>query len=124
MSREQTQFKPGHGGGPGRPAGFKGMAKKIMAATRDGDELLEFALRTLRDDAADAKDRQWAHQWLSDRGMGKPMQSIELHAEVAPALPAAMSERLASMTLEEKIQAQTAARAIRGLLEASTDGGD
>lgn len=78
-----SRFQPGQSGNPaGRPRGFRGVAKAIMAATRDGEELVEFALRVFRDtDAAD--DQRWqALVWLADRGLGKPLQSLELAASV------------------------------------------
>ncbi len=83
MGSEVTQFKKGCVGNPaGRPRGFKGLAKKIQVNTRDGDEMLEFALSVFRGthDAQTTFGQRWeAFQWLSDRGYGKAPQVIEVH---------------------------------------------
>jgi len=81
MPKESTQFKPGNKGG-GRPKGFRGVAAMIMRETRDGAELVEFALRVLRDVGEDHDNRWAALQWLADRGLGKPLVSVDLAAEV------------------------------------------
>ncbi len=51
----------------------------IMDATRDGAELVEWALGIWRDTSAPIEHRWQAFQWLSDRGMGKPMAMVDLH---------------------------------------------
>lgn len=71
-------------GGPspnpaGKSRGFAGVARGIMAATRDGAELFEWALSVWRDEGRDHRERFEAFQWLSDRGMGKPIAMLELH---------------------------------------------
>jgi hypothetical protein len=78
------RFVPGTGSpnAAGRPKGFAGVAKLIMAETNDAEELVAFALRVLRDDEAEMRDRLAAHAWLSDRALGKPMQTLELSAHV------------------------------------------
>lgn len=92
MPKESTQFKKGGKPGPGRPPGFRGVARMIMKETRDGAELVEFALRVLRDEGEDHDNRWAALQWLADRGLGKPLVSVDLAAEVGvhdgAALPA------------------------------------
>ena len=78
-------FTKGNSGNrAGRPKGFAGVAKLIATETRDGAELVEFALQVFRDEDADMRDRQAAHAWLSDRGLGKPVATIDLHAAVTP----------------------------------------
>ncbi len=78
------RFLPGASPNPsGKPAGFRGLARKIKDETRNGDELVEFAVKVLRNETAETRDRLAALQWLSDRGFGKPLQSIELSADVA-----------------------------------------
>jgi hypothetical protein len=54
------------------------MARLIREATRDGAELVEFALKVFRDENTTDKSREWAHEWLSDRGFGKPMQAVDM----------------------------------------------
>ena len=66
----------------GRSRGFAGVARQIMAETRDGAELVEFALRIFRDEHAPMRDRQEAHAWLSDRGLGRPLANVELTATI------------------------------------------
>ena len=75
--KNATSFKPGTSGNPdGRPKGYKGVARLIMKETRDGAELVEYALKIFRDEKADPKERHAMHQWLSDRGLGKAPQEI------------------------------------------------
>jgi hypothetical protein len=57
----------------GRPKGFAGVSKLILESTREGAELVEWALSVWRDTKAKMADRQAAHAWLSDRGLGKPL---------------------------------------------------
>ena len=79
MSREKDgRFSSGSPGGPGRPPGFSGVAKKIMLLTRDGDALIAFAWSVLNSPLASSNDRWKAHQWLSERGLGKPATSEEV----------------------------------------------
>jgi hypothetical protein len=75
-------------GGPslnpaGRSRGFKGVAKLIATETRDGAELVEWALSVFRDPDRTYSERAAAHQWLSDRYLGKPLSSHEIVAAVA-----------------------------------------
>jgi hypothetical protein len=95
MPKEATQFRKGNKGG-GRPKGFRGVAKLIMEETRDGAELVEYALEVFRDQEGKRMPAQrWeALQWLSDRGLGKPLVSVDLAAEVGVTLegPVALAE--------------------------------
>lgn len=81
-------FRPGQSGNPGgRP---KGLASRIREATRDGEDLVAFALRVFNAEIPGVKieHRLEALQWLSDRGWGKPVQSVELTGQepLAPAV--------------------------------------
>ena len=76
------RFQPGGPAGPGRPQGFRHAARKIMRETKDGAELVEFALRVMRDEAADMPERLRALDWLSAYGLGKPVARHELEAHV------------------------------------------
>jgi hypothetical protein len=71
-------FVPGVSGNPaGRPRGFAGVAKQIMSATREGAELVEFALGMMRDPKAKPAERLAAHAWLSDRALGRPVATLD-----------------------------------------------
>jgi hypothetical protein len=74
----------------GRPRGFAGVARLIAAATNDGAELVQWALAVWRDPSREFSERQAAHQWLSDRYLGRPLQSLDMVAslDVAVAVPA------------------------------------
>ena len=75
-------FPKGVSGNPGgRP---KGLAKRIRAETRDGEELVEVMLSVLRDKTASRRDTMQAATWLADRGFGRPIQT--LRAETEPKL--------------------------------------
>jgi Family of unknown function (DUF5681) len=84
MSRTQNprslenlrQWPKGESGNPGgRPRGF---VTEIRRQTKNGFELVSFALRVLRNEEAEMRDRAWACTYLTDRGFGKPTQSLEL----------------------------------------------
>lgn len=79
---ENGRFQPGGPPGPGRPKGFKGVAKQIMAKSRDGAEMVEWAFKVWQDERSPMSDRRWAFEWLSDRGLGKPVARTELEATI------------------------------------------
>lgn len=72
------------------------MARMIRGETRDGAELVEFALRVWRgevDGMDSEKSRMWAHDWLTDRAIGKPLQSVDMllgAVEITPEQQAAL----------------------------------
>jgi hypothetical protein len=55
----------------------------ILAETHDGRELVHFALEIFRDERQPHAARCAMHGWLSDRGFGRPLATVELHAAVA-----------------------------------------
>jgi hypothetical protein len=68
-------FRPGKSGNPGGQP--RGLVTEIRHQTKDGHELVTFALRVLRNEKAEMRDRCWACTYLTDRGFGKPVQAIE-----------------------------------------------
>ena len=69
-------FEPGNNANPsGRPKGFGHL---IREQTKEGQELVDFALSVLRGKRnAKLQLRMEALTWLSDRGWGRPAQPIE-----------------------------------------------
>lgn len=74
-------FLPGQSGNPsGRP---KGLGLRIREQTREGEELIEFALEIMRGlTLANQALRFDAMMWLADRGWGKPLQITEVNSHV------------------------------------------
>lgn len=75
-------FVPGKSGNPGgRPAARKNLAanlaRLIADETRDGAELVEYAVKILRSVDSTESARQYAHDWLSNRGAGKALQTLD-----------------------------------------------
>ena len=69
MPREDTQFKPGQSGNPsGKPKSF---ARKIREQTKDGEELVEYALGVWRNQKLTLRDRWPAFVWLTEYAYGK-----------------------------------------------------
>jgi len=67
-------FVPGQSGNPiGRPKGFGSL---IREKTNDGAKLVAIVMKMLRSD--DQRTQQWAIEWLSDRGWGRPVQATEI----------------------------------------------
>ena len=70
-------FKPGTSGNPGgRPKGAAGFAERIRQATKEGQDLMAWALAIARNPKA--KDRMAAIKWLGDRGWGTAPQEITI----------------------------------------------
>jgi hypothetical protein len=89
----------GVSGNPGgRRSGFVG---EIRRQTKDGQELVRFAVRVLRDEHADLRTRMDACSWLADRGFGRPSQVLGLEL-AEPMIPASELAR-ASATVTEKL---------------------
>src|SRR2546425_5706675 len=63
-------FKPGQSGNvSGRPKGAAGFAERIRQATKEGQNIVTWALAIARNPKA--KDRMAAVKWLAHRGGGK-----------------------------------------------------
>ncbi len=73
-------FQKGQSGNPGgRSKAATEIRGKIMAATKDGRELIDIMLGIARGEHADAKvsDVLAAVKWLGDYGLGKPVERVE-----------------------------------------------
>lgn len=94
-------FVKGQSGNPGgRCSGAAVMARLIRKETRDGAELVDYALHVYRN-SSDDKNVQWAHAWLSDRGFGKAIQSVDI--ELAGQLgDAATPANVGLLTLDQR----------------------
>lgn len=106
----------------------RALARRIQEETRDGDELLEFALRVYRfvpggpnaetDRAVhglvevELEDKKWAHGWLTDRGFGKALQVIDFAGEgtIEPALPIPDTVSDADLDAAERVLEETLAQ--------------
>lgn len=97
----------------------KQLARMIHEELRGGAELVEFAVAVYRHPVGPvavaagipsggalhgmveitAEDKHRMHVWLSERGFGKPLQSIDLTGEVA--MPAIDLSKLSGMTDEQ-----------------------
>jgi hypothetical protein len=110
--REPTgRFAPGaSGNAAGRPRGFAGLAAAIRAETNDGRELVQFALRVLRDESIDLRLRIAALGWLADRGWGKALVSIEVDTPGAID-PLAMTSLEREQEIERLLEKRATARA-------------
>ena len=83
------------------------MASIIRDRTFDGQELVEFYTSVSRGEKIDGvkpslKHRMEVGTWLSDRGFGKPVQSIQMAAQVLSA-QSGIVDVLNDMTPEELI---------------------
>jgi hypothetical protein len=86
-------WSKGESGNPGgRPRGF---VSEIRRQTKNGFELVSFALRVLRNEEAEMRDRAWACTYLTDRGFGKPTQAVELDLH-EPTVPVRVIEEAAA----------------------------
>lgn len=92
-SNASTRFQPGNPGGQGRTPQSVKLAKRLMAETGDGDEMIQLILGIARGTARMGKvtkagkatgkawseaSRRWAIEMVVDRCYGKAKQSIDL----------------------------------------------
>lgn len=76
------RFQKGQSGNPGGRPCVRGIREMIQSQTKQGAELVEYALEVLRDKNARTSDRNYAHTWLSDRGWGKAVEHVEVTQRV------------------------------------------
>lgn len=80
-------WKKGQSGNPsGRPAAHIRFGEMVREATNNGVDLLTFALGVWKGTEKDMDgpaDRRWAHDWLTERGFGRPQPEIEIAGEAA-----------------------------------------
>lgn len=101
----------------GRPKGFRGVAKMIMRETRDGRDLVEYALKIWRDESEFDHKRWQAFEWLADRAIGRPMLMMDLDAalQTSDAPPRQVGiERLAALDPAQRSALRAAILALRG----------
>lgn len=80
------------------------MAKLIREETKDGKELVDYAVGVLRDVNATERNRAWAADWLADRGFGKPQQAIDVTSGDMPIQGGIDLSGLSPAALEELAQ--------------------
>ena len=78
--------------------GTRNFAKLIRESTRDGAELIEFALDVMRDGACPVSERLRALDWLADRMLGRAPQQIVMDGELT--VPSRDLSRLTNEQLE------------------------
>ncbi len=77
------RFAPGQSGNPGgRPRGTTQFAELIATETRDGAEMVEYALKVLRSKRGKPDAKRWAVEYLTERMLGKPPQAIDLGGNI------------------------------------------
>ena len=90
------RFAPGQSGNPlGSPSNSRSLAQLIRDQSNQGQELIDFLLSVLRDEALPHNLRLQAANMLLDRGFGKPTTEIDVQLGLATERP------LAHYSLEE-----------------------
>lgn len=80
---ERGRLLPGVSGNPnGRTKGFRGVSKMIAEKTKNGQDLVDFAIRTWQDETRLWADRWAAFTWLGNYHFGRPATEIEIRALV------------------------------------------
>ncbi len=78
----ETQFKKGVSGNPGgRTKAHREVARYIRDKTMDGKELADILLTIARNAEAEDRVRLLAVEALLDRGIGKPVQAVDLRVD-------------------------------------------
>jgi len=97
------------------------MAQLIRTSTKDGAELVEYALSVFRDVEMSDANRQWALQWLSDRGFGKAplVLDVSFNDQDDSGIDREATD-LEEMT-EEQVAALAVLDAVRGTTPSATE---
>jgi hypothetical protein len=66
----------------GRPKGFAGLAKYVQSLVGGGKDLADWVDAVWRGEIKPTEAQVKAHNWLTERGFGKAMQSIELQTSI------------------------------------------
>jgi len=75
-------FQKGVSGNPGgRSKAYRELARYIREKTTDGRTLADHCLRLVDDPKTEPRVAMLAVEWLSDRGIGKPVQAVDLRIE-------------------------------------------
>ena len=67
-----------------RQRGWAAVARKILEATQEGTDLVEYALKIWKDPLESNQRRDAMHHYLTERGLGKAVTNIQIEASVGP----------------------------------------
>ena len=82
MAGNPAWVKGVSGNPSGRTSASNLLGSVIRNRTKRGVDLVDFALEVWRGrHGATLKDRQWAHEWLANRGFGTAMASADIMVE-------------------------------------------
>lgn len=96
----------------GRPkgtTGFKGLAQDIRRRTKDGKELIDFAMKMFRDEKNLHHVRWDAFVWLTERGFGKAVQTIDVVSDQPK-----LQVNLAVLNFEQRSHLREIVKRIKG----------
>lgn len=82
----------------GRPRGARGLAAHAAAITDDGRTALDFLAEVMASPKAPLRERVQAALALLDRVGGKPMQAVQLDAQISHEHNAALAPAIGSLT--------------------------
>jgi hypothetical protein len=77
------------------------VAREIMRQTDNGTELVKWALERWRNPELSDDARERAHAWLADRGLGKAVANVEIHAQLTQGEPDADDDEYDQLSIEQ-----------------------